>query len=68
MPAIFSKTNAEGTLGSTSTAALAVHKATAMLWMVSKPAQMEARKPPTKQSPAPVRLLTDATGAGKCKA
>ena len=66
IPAIEAKLNAIGTLVFASTAALAAAIPTATLGIRFKPVQMEASIPPTKQSPAPVSLTTDAGSAGKC--
>lgn len=66
VPAILAEWSAWGTLFSVSTAALEAAIPMAVLWKISKPAQIEASMPPTKQSPAPVSLTTDAERAGKC--
>jgi hypothetical protein len=64
-PAIFAAEMSSGTLASDSTDAFAIATPIATLWMISKPAHRAERTPPTKQSPAPVRLITEADIAGK---
>jgi hypothetical protein len=55
------KLKEEGTFASTSTAALATAMPTDTLGIISNPQQIDASVPPTKQSPAPVSLTTEAS-------
>lgn len=68
LPVIADKLKVDGTLASTSTTALATAMPTDTLCIISNPAQIDVSVPPTKQSPAPVSLTTDAGREGKCTA
>lgn len=64
-PAIVAAENLSGILASDSTDDFAIAIPTATDCIIPKPPHRAEMTPPTKQSPAPVRLTTEADTAGK---